>query len=171
MSCSQILNGIARDCTASKGGVRRALIANYADVVGITETTDQVSAITMADGATFKEYIPARQASSVAQNAAINVENGSNYVQSDIVLVFNRMETAKRVELKALALNELVVIVEDANGKFWYFGKDEAVFASAADGLTGTARADRNGFSITLQANDMTFAPEVTAEAITNVLG
>ena len=67
--------------------------------------------------------------------------------------MFNRMETAKRVEISALAQNDLVVIVKYANGKYWLLGKDEAVNATAADGLTGTASADRNGYSITLQDN------------------
>lgn len=170
MSCSQILSGIVRDCEPSKGGIRRALIANYADVVQITETQDQVTAITMNEGATFKEYIPARNSSNFTENSQIDTTNGTNFVQTDIALVFGRRDTAKRVELKALSLNELVVIVEDANGKYWLFGKDEPVMASAGTGESGTARTDRNGFTITLQANDDTFAPEVAAEAIAEVL-
>ena len=85
---------------------------------------------------------------------------------SDLVLVFNRMETSKRVEISALAKNDLVAIVKDANGKYWYLGKDEPVGATAGDGLTGTARADRNGYSITLQDNSLEMPYEVEASII-----
>lgn len=170
MSCSQVLSGIAKDCQPSKGGIKRVLIANYADVTQITETQEQVTAITMNEGATFKEFIPARNSSNFTENNQIDTANGTNFVQTDIQLIFNRMDTAKRVELKALALNELVVIVEDANGAYWLFGKDEPVMASAGTGESGTARTDRNGFTITLQANDKTLAPEVAAEAISDIL-
>lgn len=171
MSCSQILNGIARDCTPSMGGLVEVLVANYADVTAVTETTDQISAISMADSATFKSYKVAKQSSNFVQTETIDLVNGVNYVQTDIALVFNRMETAKRIEMKALSLNELVVICKDANGKYWYFGKEEPVMASAGTGESGTARTDRNGYTITLQANEPTFAMEVTAEAIATILG
>ena len=65
------------------------------------------------------------------------------------------MDTTKRVEIAALAQSELAVIVKDANGSYWYLGLDAPVKASAGDGLTGTARADRNGYSITLQDNSL----------------
>ena len=74
------------------------------------------------------------------------------------------METTKRVEIMALAQSGLVVVVVDANGKQWLLGYDAPVKASAGDGLTGTARADRNGYSITLQDNSLELPYEVSAD-------
>ena len=71
------------------------------------------------------------------------------------------METVKRIEMEALAMNDLAVIVKDANGKYWYFGYDEPVSASAGDGQTGTARGDSNRYSITLQDNSDTWPYEI----------
>lgn len=170
MSCSQVLNGIARDCTPSMGGLVEVLVANYADVESVTETQDQITAITMANSATFKAYKVAKQSSNFTQTETIDLANGINFVQTEIALVFNRMETSKRIEMKALSLNELVVICKDANGKYWYFGKEEPVMASAGTGESGTARTDRNGYTITLQANEPTFALEVVADAIEGLL-
>jgi hypothetical protein len=91
-------------------------------------------------------------------------------VTTDLVVVFNRMETSKRVEITALAQNDLILVVKDANGKYWLLGKDEPVRATAGDGLTGTARADRNGYSITLQDNSHEMPYEVEASIVAALL-
>ena len=89
---------------------------------------------------------------------------------TDLLLQFNRMETTKRVEMSALAVNDLVAIVKDANGIYWYLGYDEPVNASAGDGQTGTARGDANRYTITLQDNSKEMPMEVGASIIDGLL-
>lgn len=170
MPCNQTLSGIARDCDASMGGIVEALIANHADVTAVTVTTNQITAITMASTAKFKRYAFPRNTGSLSSNYTIDQANGVRYVASDLVLQFSRMDTAKRVEISALAQNDLVVIVKDANGKYWYLGYDEPVNASASDGLTGTARSDRNGYSVTLQDNSHEMPYEVDPDIIDDLV-
>ena len=155
MACSQTRSGILHDCAASRGGIVEAYIANATDVASITLTSGQVTAITMDTSKKFKKYSFARNTGSLSSNWQIDDANGSKFVQSDLVLQFNRMDATKAVEIAALAQGELVIIVKDANGEYWYLGLDAPVRASAGDGLTGTARADRNGYSITLQDNSL----------------
>lgn len=155
MACSQTLSGILNDCAASMGGIVEVYIANNSDVSAVTVTSGQVTAISMASSAKFHKYAFPRNTGSLSSNYQIDDAAGSKFVQSDLVLQFNRMDTTKRVEISALAQGELAVIVKDANGSYWYLGLDAPVKASAGDGLTGTARADRNGYSITLQDNSL----------------
>ena len=161
MSCSQTLNGLARDCETSKGGIIEAYIANFDDVESVTVSEDMITAITMADSAKFKKYVFKRNTGNYASTLNVDPANGVNFVSTDIVFQFTKMETAKRVEIAALSVGELAVIVKDANGKYWYFGKDEAVSASAGSGQTGTARTDGNMYSITLQDNSETWPYEI----------
>lgn len=170
MACNQTLSGIGHDCAPSMGGIVAVYIANHEDVESITESSNKISAITMASTAKFKKYSFARNTGSLTSNYTIDRSTGANFVVSDLVLVFSKMETAKRVEITALAQNELAVIAKDANGKYWYLGKDEPVMASAGDGLTGTARADRNGYSITLQDNSLEMPIEVDETAVEAVI-
>ena len=149
MACSQTLAGILKDCASNMGGVVEVYIANKADVTAVTKTSDKVTAITMASTAKFKKYQFNPETSSLSSNYQVNRQNGTIFVQSDLVMVFNRMETAKRIEITALAQGELVAIVKDANGLYWLLGEYEPMVLSAGDGLTGTARADRNGYSVT----------------------
>lgn len=151
MACTQTLTGITRDCLGNNGGIRKVWLANYDNVASLTVASGAITAITMSNSEKFKLYEFARNTSSLTSNYAVNAENGTSYVESDLLMVFNRMDTSKRLEIVALAQGNLVAIVEDNNGNKWYLGKDFPVTINAGDGQTGTARADRNGYSITLR--------------------
>lgn len=163
MPCNQTLAGLARDCSPSMGGIVSAWIANADDIAGVTLTSEKVTAITPATGITkpFHKFEFRRNTGSMTSTLNVDQAAGSNFVSTDLVLQFSRMETAKRIEVAALAVNEVVVIVKDANGIYWLLGGEEPVVSSAGTGQTGTARADGNYYQITLQDNASTFPPEV----------
>ena len=170
MACNQTLSGLVRDCSPSMGGIVEVYAANRDEVGAITIADDKVA--TIETGAKkFKKYAFPRNTGSMTSNYQISPENGTRFVTTDLVLIFNRMETTKRVEMTALAQNDLVLVVKDANGKYWLLGKDEAVRATAGDGLTGTARADRNGYSITLQDNSHEMPYEVDETLAAGLVG
>lgn len=163
MACAQTLSGLVHDCAANMGGIKAVYLANKADVDAITVASDKITGITMAASAKFHKYEFARRTGSLSSNWQVNAENGTKFVQTDLLLVFNRMETTKRVEIAAMAAGELVAIVEDNNGVFHYLGlpEESPLEISAGDGLTGTALADRNGYSITLQLQGLNLPTEV----------
>lgn len=163
MACSQTLNGIAVDCLPSMGGIKMVYIANYSDVASTTVSGDVISTISMAGSAKFKEYYFRRNTASMTSTLNVDAANGST-VSTDLVLSFLRQETTKRVEIAALSIGELVVVVEDMNGKFWYLGKDMPVMASAGGAESGTAYTDGNRYTITLQDNSFSYPYEVTAD-------
>lgn len=148
------------------GGIKEAYITNFANVSKVEATSDKISAITLDGQEKFKRF--AFKAGTGQFTSTLNTDpaNGTSYVSTDIVLQFNRMETAKRVEMAALSVNELAIIIKDANDTYWFFGKDEPVCASAGDGATGTARGDANRYTITLQDNSKTFPFEVDADIV-----
>ena len=170
MSCSQTLSGIAKDCLGNMGGIKRVLSANAADIDAVTLTSDEVTAITMVGAAKFVEFYFRPNTSNMTSTWQVNNENGTNYVQTLLQMVFNRMETSKRVAIMALAQSECVAIAEDCNGKYWYLGYDNPMFLNAGDGQTGTARADRNGYSITLEDDSKALPYEVDDTIISGLL-
>lgn len=160
MSCLQTLNGISTDCSMSIGGLKIVYIANYDDVASTAITNGEVTAITMNGTAKFKKYQFRRNTASMTSTLAVDPTNGST-VSTDVVLSFLRQETAKRIEISALSVGELVVLAEDGNGKVWYLGKDFPVMASAGTGESGTNYTDGNRYSITLQDNSLDWPYEV----------
>ena len=166
MACNQTLSAILKDCSPSMGGISEALFANKDDVKGVMIDDDIINTITMESGKKFVRVQFPRNTGSMSSTYTIDQTTGVRFVTTDLVIILNRMDTPKRVALKALAENDLVAIVKDANGKWWYLGYDEAVNATAGDGLTGTARADRNGYSLTLQDNSRFMPFEVDSEIL-----
>lgn len=171
MACNQTLSGLVKDCSPSMGGITEVLLANREDVTDVTAEAGKVTQITMASTAKFKRYTFARNTGSMTSTYTIDQASGVRYVTTDLLLQFNRMETAKRVEISALAVNDLVAIVKDANGIYWYLGYDEPVNASAGDGQTGTARGDANRYTITLQDNSKEMPMEVDSTIIAALIG
>lgn len=171
MPCTQTLSGLVKDCAANMGGIVEVLIANHADVSSVAVSDGMISTITMAQSAKFKRYNFAKNTGSLTSTYTLDPASGVKFVTSDLLLQFNRMETAKRVEITALALGDLVVICKDANGKYWYLGKDEPVNASAGDGQTGTARGDANRYTITLQDNSQEMPFEVDPDIVNALVG
>ena len=172
MSCSQVLNGIAADCQTNVGGVREVYIANYGDVTAVTldETSNMIKTITMADTVKFKKYAFKKNTSSMTSTLNVDPANGINFVQTDLSLVFAKQETVKRMEIAKLSLGELRVIVLDANGKYWFLGKEEFVSATAGTAETGTNRTDGNKYSITLTDYSASYPYEVDPTIVAELI-
>lgn len=170
MPCNQILNGLVRDCQPSMGGIVETHAINREYISGIVATEGKITDMTLDEGEKFKSYYFNRNTGSMTSNYTLDPATGVRYVTTDLALQFNRMETSKRIEVTALAQNELALIVKDANGKYWFLGKDEPVMATAGEGVTGTARGDRNGYGITLQDTSLEMPYEVDAELVASLL-
>ena len=170
MSCNQTITGISVDCSSNMGGIKRVLIANAADVTAITLSSDVITAITMAASKKFYEFYFRPNTSSMTSTWQVNNENGTNYVQTLVQMIFNRLDTTKRASIMALAQADLVAIVEDMNGVFWYLGYDYPLLINAGDATSGTARSDRNGYSITLEDNSIALPYEVDDSIIAGLL-
>lgn len=181
--CNQTLAGITLDCTNSLGGIKTVYIANYGDVEGVVLDTEDnstpdsadttygmITGITMVEGAKFKPYQFRKQTGSMTSTLNVDETAGINYVSTELSLVFTKMETAKRVEMSALAIGQLAVIVEDSNGKFWYLGYDDYVSSSAGGGNTGTAKGDQNAYLLTLRDESDTYPYEITKDAVDAVI-
>ena len=161
MACNQAISGLVQDCATSKGGVAEVYLANYDDVSAITVTDGQVTGITMATGKKFKRYYFRPGTSSMTSTLNLDVAAGVNFVQTLLNLLFSRMETTKRIEMSALAVNDLRGIVKDSNGVYWLLGEEEPMIANAGDGQTGTAKTDANRYAITLEDNNTSFPKEI----------
>ena len=172
MACSlNTLAGIAGACESNQGGIIEVYINHFDQVEDVTVESDKITTVTLkTSGEKFHKYNFKRNTGSLTSTYTIDPANGVNFVTSDLTLVFAKQDTAKRIEISALALDDLVVIVKDANLRYWYLGKDEPVQASAATAQTGTARTDGNNYSITLQDTSLTLPYEVDAAAIATLL-
>lgn len=173
MACLITIAGITLDCESSLGGIKQVWITQYDNVKSVTvdDETNQISAITLEEGAKWYNYQFRKGTGSLTSTLNVDETAGTNYVSNELALVFTKMETKKRIEIAALSIGQLVVVVEDSNGKYWFLGKDDYVSASAGTGVTGTAKGDQNAYTLTLATDSESYPYELSAEAIQSVVG
>lgn len=163
MSCIQTLTGIASDCQSNRGGVKAVYAINTPDIASITVTAGAVTAMTLAQDADgFVKYAFRKGAANATISSDINDANGTKSFNTDLVVNFNHMETAKRTALMALSNSETMVVFEDNNNRKWILGRENPVTVTSLGGETGSAFADANQYSITLNDNSSELPLEVT---------
>ena len=159
MACD-LTTGFNVGCNDSAGGIAEFYFANMPDGFEVLyNASNEASSIT-SDGVTELEYYKyettnAQGAASVMNdNATVNDQNGTSYFDQTATYVLNKMDNEKRNEVKMLARAKLSVIIKDNNGAYWLMGATNGVRMTASDSGTGTALGDRNGYSLSFQAQE-----------------
>lgn len=170
MACNSItLAGIGLGCKNHLGGLKEVYLIKEDDIESVVATEGTISAITLAEGASFKTYKFRKGTSQMTSTMTTDEAAGTLSVQTDLALQFSTMDTAKRLEIMAMCMDSMKAIVLDSNGKYWFLGYDFPISASAATGQTGTAFADFGGYNITLTDNSKEFPYEIPAEVMETV--
>jgi hypothetical protein len=71
-----------------------------------------------------------------------NSQNGTVYFTPEVVVVLSKLDVNKRNEIKVLAQQRLVAIVETNDGSYWVVGYQNGLELNAGTSATGTAFAD-----------------------------
>ena len=173
MACnSYTLTGLNTICKESSfGGIKEVLVALYDDVASVTldASGNTITAITMVSGAKFQQYKLLKSTGGLTSTLNTS-ETSASYFTNEVSLQFMKMETQKRMEIMALMMSACAVIVLDANGKYWYLGKDNYVECSAGSATTGTASSDANHYELTLSDTSAELPYEVNASVISGLL-
>lgn len=173
MACNpQTFSGLPANCDANRGGIQVVYVANRSDVTGVSldDASGQIKTITMNTSKKFQAYRFKKGAASFTSTATIDATNGVNFITTVLSVNFAKMETQKRIEMQALTLGEMAVIVLDNNGKYWYLGYNEPVYASNGTGETGATRTDANQYTIELTDESDEFPYEISPDALTDIL-
>lgn len=164
MACTNYtISGIAKGCKDSLGGIVKVWISNdYDDVLAGVTVSENVLDLNPSTITKFKVFNFFKNTGSITSNLQVSDSAGSSW-QTDLVLVFMKQETSKRLQIMGLVMGQTCIVVKDANGKYWFLGKDNAVEASAGVAQSGTAATDLNGYNITLSDNSKELPFEITS--------
>jgi len=173
-------SGFPQDCVRNTGGLRRVYLANsisistIAPVVGATADAGIITGITMASPlgvtASFYEFKPNKMSSKAEETEVYNAQNGTFGWDQTITLLFAKNEATKRNQVKLMAGADMVAIVEDFNGKFWYYGEFNGLNLTNSVSSTGTALADMNGWTLTLMGQTNEPAREIDSTIIAGLI-
>lgn len=160
MACNSIKKMEYDACQPNIGGIKNVWLANYVEnAATITESTDKLvdgSVSGFAETVVWQKY-PMRKNTCSMTSTLNNSTDGASYVTTELAMVFSKMESQKRIAIQALAIGEVMAVVEDSNGEMWFLGADAPLTATAGTGETGTAKADANRYNLTLTDESLGF--------------
>ena len=172
MGCAKTLTGMGLDCRESVGGIKEVYILGDRSDVTVTVLADAITAIALDAGSDkFLPYKFRKQTGSMVSTINTSEENGTTFVQTDVTLVFHKMEAKKRLEISALMVGDCAMLVKDGNDKYWFLGFDEPVTLTAGTAGTGTAKGDKNGYDLTLTDLSNSLPYEVSEAIATTIIG
>ena len=165
MPCA-LTQGYTLDCKDSLGGIKAVWMIESGNVTAVTEASGVVSSITKASGKVFRKYELVKSTGSLTETITASVENGTVFYAQELSIVLNKLQANTRNEILLLAQNTLMVVVQDANDKYWLLGRTQGCDVTGGTAATGTATGDRNGYTLTITGAEKQLAPEVNSSII-----
>lgn len=172
--CNTItLSALNSSCDNSVGGIQvvyllpynkfaSATVADSGDDEGMIQSFTYYDASgNTADSATWVEYKFRKNTGSMTSNLNLDETNGVSYIETDLTMMFSKMETRKRTEMVALAKGEVACIVKDSNGLYWFLGYNEGVTTNSGLGQTGQQKTDGNYYQVVLRDSSEEYPYEV----------
>jgi hypothetical protein len=158
MSC-YISSGHTLDCrNASTGGVKALwVLGGSGSTIGITGTTStQNGGITAISGqGTFFKYELVKQSSSFSEELQVNETAQSVVFAPSLVVTLPKLNQTLRTKwFDLIKPNDLVIIIEDNNGRYWLVGEENGLTVSAGSMLMGQAYNDPNGVTFTMSGGE-----------------
>lgn len=171
MASCYINTGYTLDCrTSSTGGLKTAWILGGLnnEITGYTVSNGAVTAIG-GTGEWFKIELP-KQSASLTETLGINTTAQSVTFQPSVVLNLPKLQTQLRnFVVDLVSQNEVYMLVEDNNNRYWLVFLDNGGMVSASSVQTGQAYTDLNGASaLTISGGEPTSIREVV---VTTTIG
>lgn len=174
------LHGILADCNPTLAGITEVWIGYYGDFNVSADTTTYSSAGTChnvtsiqktSGGKDMEHYTFAKQTGSLNSTFTKDETNGVRYWTNAITLQFSRLEGRKHLEVEALSVEQLVAIVHDGNGRYWYVGYDGYLSATSSQANTGASYDDFSGYQLEMSAMSAFLPLEMTKAQVDSVTG
>lgn len=174
MACD-ITAGRLEPCKNTIGGLRNVYFINKPLKSPYTLLGGEVTAINtdpLTDGITqaFRYELKA-DGNNFEEGFASDKNTGVTLFTQTVSLVLKKQDLQTNNEVKLLAWGSPHVIVEDRMGNFRLAGISDGADVTGGSIVTGGARADFNGYNITLMAEEVEPAPFLSEAAITALQG
>lgn len=151
------------------GGIKSVYFSVFENVSGVTSSNGTATAIAKANGGRFYKYNLQRATAMWEETYTDDAAQGTSYHAQSLNIILNKMMAATSVQIKALAANRLMAVVEDKNGKYWLLGQENGLERSGGKAGSGTAPGDRNGYEINFTTDNKEPALEVQSSVITGL--
>lgn len=153
-------------CDVGAGGTKEVWFIEYNNVSSMTESSGTITAITKATGKVFRKYQLVVQTASFDETLSGNVPNGTLFADQKGTIIINKQQVAVRNELMLLSRNTLIAVIHDNNDTYRLLGRTNGLRVASGAATTGTALADRNGYTLNFEGQEPELAPFVDSSVI-----
>lgn len=169
MACNMTTGYNDRTCTNGKGGIKSVILFPVANASGITIAANEITGMTVS-GEVFLYKLKSNLSSYTAP-VQVNKDNGTLWYNQSLSMILASDTKELRSEIHLLAQNEVMCLVEKANGTWVALGVEEGL--QVADGneyTSGVLKSDRQGHVIVLNGMENNEVPDVDDTIITTLL-
>lgn len=159
-----------RTCTNGKGGIKSVLLFPLGAISGANvSATNELTAITVS-GETFLYKLKSNLSSFTAP-IKVDKNNGTLFYEQSLSMILASDTKELRAEIHLLAQNEVVCLVENADGTIVALGLGEGLqVADANEYTSGVVKGDRKGHVIVLNGMENDPVPDVDGGLYTTLL-
>lgn len=169
LSSCAISSGYSLDCRDSIGGIKSVYFSVFENVSGVTESSGTATAIAKANGGRFYKFNLTRATGFWSETYTDDSATGTSFNVQNLTIILNKMMAATSIQIKTLAQNRLMAVVEDRNGKYWLLGQEVGLERAGGQSGSGTAAGDRNGYELNFTSDNKAMALEVNSGIITGL--
>lgn len=163
--------GITRDCGYNFGGLQEIYLANKSEVTSIDEdpTTNQITGITMASGATFYQFQFEPETGQKLEE--LQAGNVSKYILQTLNMQLANITQTKKDVLEDLGLSDVVAIMQGQDDLYWLFGEfGRGLKATTLSIDSGAADADNAVATLALAGGNRGYSNTVDETIIAGLL-
>lgn len=152
-------------CRDNIGGIKEVYIGSFTNLEVYTEDTDgTITGVTgNADLHTFELR---QQQGSFVQSGNHSIENGTNFYEQVVSIVFTKNDAADRNMLNVLSQSTLLVVVKDNNGTYFLIGALNGAELTASSQSSGQNYGDMNGTTLSITGRESTPARVIEEAAV-----
>lgn len=171
MACA-LTAGYSIGCRDSAGGIKSVYLIEFDNVSGITQASGSASAIAKANNARFWKFVLPRGTGEWMEEYNDSVENGTTFQKQTLTMILNGMTAATSQQIKLIAQNRLIAVVEtqEPTPKYWLLGEINGLMREGGKSGSGKAFGDRNGYEMTLTSEQAPMAIEVASGIIAGLI-
>lgn len=164
-------SNICKGCRDSLGGIKNVYVVAGC-VTGTTANANEEILTVGATGGTVFQFQVEKNTSNFVETIQASLESGTVVYNQIVNLVFLKLQQSTRNQIKLLAQNtNLKVFVETNEGDIFYLGADFGLALQTGTAETGTAFADRYGYTVVLEGFEKDPASKLAGSLSNTLVG
>ena len=155
-------------------GIKKIYLTEFENNSGtgytFTATAGLVTAYTLATGKKYRVYALDKEMGMFTSPGTYTPASGTISYEPQIDFTIKKLTTAMIQEIQLVAQNVLTMMIEDVNGDYWLFGKDQGMDLLTWGTESGMAITDFSGHKLSFKGKEVSPIYKVTGTLIANLI-